>query len=123
MQARSKNSEYREGIMDLCYAMAANLTMAEASTRLDAERAAYGMILSPADVVSDPHAVAIGMFDRFEHHVTGPTRIPRHPTRFTTTPASLGRLSPALGQHTDEILTEIGLTDRIATLRSQGVVA
>ena len=59
----------------------------------------------------------------FDHPVTGRTRLPRHPTNFHGTPAALGGFSPALGEHTDEVLTEYGLGDRIAQLREAGVVA
>jgi crotonobetainyl-CoA:carnitine CoA-transferase CaiB-like acyl-CoA transferase len=71
----------------------------------------------------DPHAVAIGMFTEFDHPVTGRTRLPRHPTNFHGTPAALGGPTPALGQHTDEVLAELGLGDRIDALRADGVVA
>jgi crotonobetainyl-CoA:carnitine CoA-transferase CaiB-like acyl-CoA transferase len=49
--------------------------------------------------------------------------LPRHPTQFGTTPASLGFGAPALGQHTDEILNELGLGERTEALRATGVVA
>jgi crotonobetainyl-CoA:carnitine CoA-transferase CaiB-like acyl-CoA transferase len=66
---------------------------------------------------------AVGLFEEYEHHVVGPVRMPRHPTRFLGTPATLTTGSPALGQHTDEVLAEIGLGDRIAELRSMGAVS
>ena len=81
------------------------------------------MVLSAAEIVDDPHAIAIGMFEEFDHPVTGRTRLPRHPTNFHATPATLGGPSPALGQHTDEVLAELGLADRVAELRETGVVA
>ena len=64
-----------------------------------------------------------GMFEDFDHPVTGRTRLPRHPTDFHGTPARLGGFSPALGEHTDEVLTEMGLGDRVEELRAAGVVA
>lgn len=45
------------------------------------------------------------------------------PLRLLDTPPVLHRPPPALGEHTDEVLTELGLSaDRIAQLRQQGVV-
>jgi formyl-CoA transferase len=81
------------------------------------------MVLSAAEIVDDPHAVAIGMFTEFDHPVVGPVRLPRHPTRFEGTPAELGGPTAALGQHTDEVLAELGLGERVDALRAAGVVA
>lgn len=120
---RRKHREVLEPIMDMCYAMAANLTMAEAIERFERERVPFAMIESTRTIVDDPHAVAIGMFEEFDHPHVGRVRLPRHPTRFHGTPAHLGGPTPTLGQHTDEVLAELGLADRIAELRSNRVVA
>ena len=120
---RRKNRDILEPIMDMCYAMAANLTQAEATERFIRERVAFAMVLTAAEMVDDPHAVAIGMFEEFDHPVVGRARLPRHPTQFHETPASLAGGAPALGQHTDEILTELGLSERIASLRDASIVA
>jgi len=120
---RRKNRDVLEPIMDMCYAMAANLTQAEATERFIRERVAFAMVLTAAEMVDDPHAVAIGMFEEFDHPVVGRARLPRHPTQFHETPASLAGGAPALGQHTDEILTELGLSERIASLRETSIVA
>ncbi len=45
------------------------------------------------------------------------------PLRLSATPPVLRNAPPALGQHTDEVLGEMGLSaERIAALRSSGVV-
>jgi crotonobetainyl-CoA:carnitine CoA-transferase CaiB-like acyl-CoA transferase len=121
--ARLQHRDEVAAIVDLCYAHAANLTMAEATERFEAERVPFAMIVSPAELPTDPHAVAVGLFEEFEHHVVGRVRLPRHPARFHATPAELELRSPALGEHTDEILTELGAGARIATLREKGIVA
>jgi crotonobetainyl-CoA:carnitine CoA-transferase CaiB-like acyl-CoA transferase len=122
MENRNKNRDVSAALVDLCYAHAANMTMAEATSRLEAERVPFAMVLSPDELTRDPHAVAVGLFEERQHHVVGRTRFPRHPTQFRGTPAATTDASPALGEHTDEILTELGLADRIAELRSAGVV-
>jgi len=119
---RIKNRDVLSPVMDMVYAMAANVTMEEATVRFERERVPFSMILTPDQLTRDAHAVAIGMFEEAEHHVVGRTRMPRHPAQFGSTPAALTGGSPSLGQHTDEILSELGLANQIASLREKAVV-
>jgi crotonobetainyl-CoA:carnitine CoA-transferase CaiB-like acyl-CoA transferase len=119
---RRKHREVMDPIMDMCYAQAANLTQAEATARFEAERVPFAMILSPEQLTRDEHAVAIGLFEEHDHHIVGRTRVPRHPTRFRGTPAALTTNAPGLGEHTDAVLTELGMSDEIGELRASGVV-
>ena len=120
---RNTNRDLLEPIMDMCYAHAANLTMAEATRRFDQERVPFAMILSPDELTRDPHAQAMGLFVEAQHDVVGPTRLPRHPAQFAATPATLTGDSPTLGQHSDEILTELGMSESISDFRQRGIVA
>jgi crotonobetainyl-CoA:carnitine CoA-transferase CaiB-like acyl-CoA transferase len=120
---RRRHREVSEPLMDMCYAKAANLTQDEATERFERERVAFAMVLSAAEIVDDPHARAVGMFTEFDHPVVGRVRLPRHPTRFHGTPAELGGCSPSLGEHTDEVLTELGLAEKVEELRGRGVVS
>jgi crotonobetainyl-CoA:carnitine CoA-transferase CaiB-like acyl-CoA transferase len=119
---RIKHRDVMEPIMDMCYAMAANLTTAQATANFEAERVPFAMILSADELTRDPHAVAIGLFEDSDHPIAGHVRLPRHPARFSATPAALGGPAPGLGEHTDEILTEFGMGDQIAALRDAKAV-
>lgn len=123
MSERMKHRDLLTEIMDMVYAKAANVTMAQATERFGAERVPFSMILTPEQLIEDPHAKALGLFIESEHAVVGRTRLPRHPAQFGETPAELRGDSPSLGQHTDEILAELGMADKIAQLRSNNVVA
>jgi crotonobetainyl-CoA:carnitine CoA-transferase CaiB-like acyl-CoA transferase len=110
-------------MMDDVYVVAATLTTEQAMARLEAQRVPCGVVLSPAQLVHDPHAVAVRMFVEQRHPIAGRVRLPRHPIRFAVTPAALGGPAPGLGEHTDELLAELGLADRAEEWRSGGVVA
>lgn len=110
-------------VMDRCYASAATMTTDEAITVLEAHKVPCGRVLSPADLIDDPHAQEIGMFDLIDHPRAGVVRRPRHPAQFAATPAAIGGACPGLGEHTDAVLAELGLsTDEIARLRADNIV-
>jgi crotonobetainyl-CoA:carnitine CoA-transferase CaiB-like acyl-CoA transferase len=120
---RIQHRELMGEIMGRCYRNAAEMSTDEAMSRLEAERVPCGVVLAPADLPDDEHARAVGLFVDRDHPIAGRTRLPRHPSRFHGTPAELGGAAPALGQHTDEVLREVGLGDRIGALRADGIVA
>jgi len=120
---RAQHRDISRALVDQCYVVARGLTTAAAMARLEAERVPCGVVLSPAELASDPHAQAIGLLEDSEHPSAGRLRQPRHPTQFLRTPARLGGPAPTLGQHTDEVLAELGWSDRDVTLRRDGVVA
>jgi len=56
------------------------------------------------DLFDDPHLKAVGMFEQREHPTEGAINFARFPIRFSDSPASIRRLAPNLGEHTDEVL-------------------
>jgi crotonobetainyl-CoA:carnitine CoA-transferase CaiB-like acyl-CoA transferase len=59
----------------------------------------------------------------FDHPRAGRVRALKHPVRYSSGEAALRKPPPELGEHTDEILTELGYdTDRIRALRQSGDV-
>jgi crotonobetainyl-CoA:carnitine CoA-transferase CaiB-like acyl-CoA transferase len=74
-----------------------------------------------ADLPRDPQILASGMLVEQEHPRAGRFRTLDTPIRFSLTPGTLRAPAPALGEHTDEVLTEAGMTkEEIAALRRGG---
>jgi crotonobetainyl-CoA:carnitine CoA-transferase CaiB-like acyl-CoA transferase len=82
-------------------------------------------VLDGRDALLDPHFKARKQYDRVEQPVLGPRLMPKHTaarfTRFETFPRRPG---PLLGQHNDEVLTELGYSaEQIAKMREEKVIA
>ena len=120
---RRQHPEVSREFMRRCHEAANGMTITEASVRMQDLKVPFAPVVSQVDLPDDPHARAIGLFEESDHPVAGRLRQPRHPARFDATPATLGGPSPSLGEHTDEILEELGMSDRIEALRAAGVVA
>lgn len=68
----------------------------------------FGKVNSPDEVFDDPHLVAMKMFPWVDHPTVGKLRMIGFPINFSETPNQLYRLPPELGQHSREILSELG---------------
>ena len=73
------------------------------------------------ELPADPQVVHNEVFVERDHPVAGRVREPRPAARFGTTPSSPGRPAPRHGEHSDEIVTALGLD--AAALRAAGVIA
>jgi crotonobetainyl-CoA:carnitine CoA-transferase CaiB-like acyl-CoA transferase len=76
----------------------------------------------PATAVADLDDLVDALPDA-EHPVTGRYKTIPHPVRFSHHPASVRRPAPLVGQHTDEVLREVGLSEsEIARLQAEGAI-
>jgi len=73
------------------------------------------------DLPTDPQVIHNDVFVTRQHPLAGTIREPRAAARFSETPQRMGCVAPAVGQHTDDILTDLGLD--AAALRAAGAVA
>ena len=83
-----------------------------------------GPINNYEEVMADPHILARELVVETDHPTLGCIKTLGTPLKLSDTPLTPGRPAPLLGQHTDEVLGEVGLTaDEIAELRRVGAVA
>ncbi len=76
---------------------------------LDAEQVPCAPILPLSEVINHPQILANELIFETDHPVAGRIRQPRAAARFDGTPTTLAGPAPTLGQHTEEILKELGI--------------
>lgn len=76
-----------------------------------------------AALPEDPQVVHAGLLTTMAHPKAGEVRMPNIPISLSASPGGLDRPPPLCGEHTDEVLAEVGYdVERIAELRAAGVV-
>ena len=91
---------------------------------LEREGVPAGPINDMAQVYADPQVIARDMVVELDHPAAGRIRNIGIPVKLSETPASVRRPPPTLGQHTAEVLAELGYAaDDIAAMRESGAVA
>jgi len=76
-----------------------------------------------AEAIDDVHLRERGMIVEIEHPVEGKVKGLGFPAKFSDTPYSLRLPPPVLGQHTEELLLELGYSNKeIVSLKTKGVI-
>jgi len=98
--------------------------VAEWMARLEAADVLCAPVNRYRDLPSDPRIVASRMLVAQDHPRAGRFTTLDTPIRFSRSPGTIRTPAPALGEHTDAVLTECGVTAaEIADLRARGVIA
>jgi crotonobetainyl-CoA:carnitine CoA-transferase CaiB-like acyl-CoA transferase len=80
-------------------------------------------VLTRNEVIRHPHVAALEIVEEYAHPAAGRLRQSRAAARFSATPTAIRRGAPALGEHTDEVLGEIGYSAaQIAGLKAEGAL-
>ena len=102
----------------------ATKTTAEWLAILDAHGVLCGEVLAPGEIWDHPQTGANEMVVTIAHPALGPVRLVGAPVKLSTTPAEMRRPPPLLGEHSRELLREVGLTEaEIEQLIARGIVA
>jgi crotonobetainyl-CoA:carnitine CoA-transferase CaiB-like acyl-CoA transferase len=102
---------------------AAGLDVDEAIALLESIDVPCAKVISLADLPEHPQVVANGYLRIAEHPVAGPVREPRPAAAFSGTPAEPATPAPQLGEHTAEILAELGFDPpAVDRLRAEGAL-
>ncbi|TBU71589.1 formyl-CoA transferase [Pseudomonas daroniae] len=85
-------------------------------------RVPAGYPYTAADIVSDPHYLARQMIETVQTSA-GPLKVPGVLPKLSRTPGRIGEGGPQLGEHSEQVLAGLGLTDeQVRGLRERGII-
>jgi len=102
----------------------AERTSEEVLKEMEAARIPAGPVLSPQQVLDDPHAEARQLFRHLDYPgASKPAPVMKTPFDLSATPPEIHRRAPTLGEHTDQIMMELGYSEEeISQLRAKRII-
>jgi crotonobetainyl-CoA:carnitine CoA-transferase CaiB-like acyl-CoA transferase len=107
----------------VCLAWSMDKTKLELMAEAQKYKVPCMMVSTPEDLVENEHFKAINYWLDIEHPVAGKFLYPGLPTRFPQLATKVNQPAPLLGQHTEEILNELGYkNDDITGFKETGII-
>ena len=102
----------------------AERTSQEVLNEMEQARIPAGPVLSPQQVLEDPHIAEKGLFEPVTYPgLDRPAPLMKTPVELSATPGAIRTRPPKLGEHTNEIMLELGFNhDQIRDLREKRVI-
>jgi formyl-CoA transferase len=98
-------------------------TLAEVLEAMEAAEVPAGRIYTAADIAADPHYAARRMIETITANDGEPLKVPGVVPKLSATPGAIRTKAPKLGEHTDEVLREVGYNAAdIAKLKEQRII-
>lgn len=120
IEARGRN---RRKLITIIDDVIATKTLAQWERTFRKYNIIYGRVASPREVIRDPQAIANELFVELHHPANEQMKIVTTPVKFQQNPASIRTPAPELGQHTEEILLNLGYNwDDITRLKDEGAI-
>jgi crotonobetainyl-CoA:carnitine CoA-transferase CaiB-like acyl-CoA transferase len=114
-------SEHREELRRLIAEVIESLPLSELRDQLGAEDTIYAALASQLEVIDDPQVIANGYLAKHPNHPTA--RLACAPMQFDDEMTEIRRAAPGIGEHTEEVLAELGYSDaEVASLRATGAI-
>lgn len=83
---------------------------------------ACGLISNVKETLEEPQIAHLGMVKEVVSARLGPQRLVGQPMQLERTPSSIARAAPRRGEHTQEVLSELGIAqDTLEKMKAQGV--
>jgi len=121
MEKRKENKVELIKILDKVFG---EKSLAEWKKELAGSDLVYSAVQTPVEAVEDPQAWENGFYEYFDHPVWGKIELLPNPQKLTETPGRYRTPAPEWGQHTEEVLQELGYNwEDISRLKEKKIIA
>jgi crotonobetainyl-CoA:carnitine CoA-transferase CaiB-like acyl-CoA transferase len=119
----AQSAQFRADVFPIIEELFTYRPASEWLTILDEADVPCAPVLGRHQVFSEPQIIANEMIVPLHHPAVGPTRVLGVPVRLSETPGAIRSPAPLLGQHTDEVLGELGYSPaEVQALRNEAVI-